>query len=58
MTPMLCKIIPHSQSGFLPGRNIMDGIAIAIEVIHSAKKQKDRAYMLKLDFEKAYDTMD
>ncbi|KAL4288937.1 hypothetical protein AHAS_Ahas19G0336100 [Arachis hypogaea] len=52
------RISPH-QSSFIPGRKIQDNILIAKEVMHSMKKMKGKKnYMaIKIDFEKAYDTI-
>lgn len=41
--------------GFIKGRNIMDGVVITQEVVHQMKKQNKEGFILKLDFEKAYD---
>lgn len=36
-------------------RNILDGRVIMQEIIHQVKKDRDKDFLLKLDFEKAYD---
>jgi hypothetical protein len=41
--------------GFLGGRQIQDAIGTAHECIHSIKKNKQKALLLKLDLQKAYD---
>ena len=48
-------LISEEQSGFVAGRQILDGIVIAIEVIHSMARSKDKAMFVKLDMAKAYD---
>lgn len=50
------KIISQEQAGFIAGRNIIDNIIVAQEVIHSMiSKQKNRKWMaVKIDLEKAY----
>ncbi|GKV00956.1 hypothetical protein SLEP1_g13565 [Rubroshorea leprosula] len=40
---------------FISGRQLMDGVMIANEVVDETKKKKKKAFMLKIDFEKAYD---
>jgi len=44
-----------SQTAFIPGRNILDGVVMVHEVLDQLKTQKRRGIILKLDFEKAYD---
>ncbi|XP_028056988.1 uncharacterized protein LOC114260981 [Camellia sinensis] len=55
----LKAVIPHiiseTQSPFLSGRNILDGVLIANEAVDRWKKTKKKGVVLKLDFEKAYD---
>lgn len=51
------SIISPKQSAFLPGRNILDGAAIINEVVDFAKKSKRDCVILKVDFEKAYDSV-
>lgn len=48
-------IISDKQTGFVPGRSILDGVIIAQEAIHSIQKTKKPAMLLKLDIKKAYD---
>jgi hypothetical protein len=50
------RIINRSQSGFLKDRNIMDGILALHEILHDTKIKK-KGFILKLDFEKAYDKL-
>lgn len=53
----LAKLISQEQTGFVPRREISEGIIIANEVIHSAQTQRSKAMMLKLDIKKAYDRL-
>ena len=50
-------IISEVQTAFLGGRFILDGVLIANEVVHWWKAAKMRGIILKLDFEKAYDSV-
>jgi len=52
------SVISDSQSAFVQGRQILDGILVASEVVDEAKKFKKDLLLLKVDFEKAYDSVD
>ena len=49
------KLILKTQSAFLKGRNIMNGVRALYEILHETKRNKKTGVVLKLDFEKAYD---
>jgi hypothetical protein len=49
-----CRITKPSQSAFLSGRYILEGVVVLHETIHELKKKRQRGLNLKLDFEKAY----
>ncbi|CAL5358449.1 unnamed protein product [Camellia sinensis] len=57
MKTVMPRIISVTQSAFIGGRNILDGILIANEVVHGWKKDRGKGVILKLDFEKAYDSV-
>jgi hypothetical protein len=44
-----------TQTTFISGRNILQGVVILHETIHEIKRKKEKGVILKLDFEKAYD---
>lgn len=54
---VLPGIISTTQTAFLKGRQILDGVLVANEVINYAKKKKKPLYLFKVDFEKAYDSV-
>ncbi|MCI44542.1 transposon TX1 putative protein, partial [Trifolium medium] len=58
MKKLLPKLIDETQSAFVQGRQILDGVLIANEVIDEAKRKKREVLMFKVDFEKAYDSVD
>lgn len=39
----------------MEGRQILDGVVISMETIHSMATSKDKAMFIKLDMAKAYD---
>ena len=52
------KVISDTQSAFVKERQILDGILIANEVVDKARKTKKELLLFKVDFEKAYDSVD
>ncbi|PNX60607.1 cysteine-rich receptor-like protein kinase, partial [Trifolium pratense] len=52
------SVISESQSAFVKDRQILDGILIANEVVDEARKYKKELMLFKVDFEKAYDSVD
>ncbi|PNX65871.1 cytochrome p450, partial [Trifolium pratense] len=51
-------LIPKTQSAFLKGRQLVDGVVAINEAIDFAKKSGKECMILKVDFEKAYDSVD
>lgn len=58
LSKVLESFISKSQSSFLLGRQILDGVAILNEVIDEAKKKKMNGIFFKVDFKKAYNSID
>ena len=48
-------IISHTQTTFMQGRNILEGIVILHETVMSCTGKNKVGVILKIDFEKAYD---
>ena len=51
------KLISPSQTAFIKGRYIYDGAVMLHEVIHELKQKKMQGVLLKIDFEKAHDSI-
>ncbi|GAU39330.1 hypothetical protein TSUD_60810 [Trifolium subterraneum] len=51
------KLISEVQLAFLPNRQILDGVLITNELIDLAKRRKDKCLFFKVDFERAYYTV-
>lgn len=54
VTEMANRVVKPSQTIFLPGKNIMEGVVVLHETIHKLCNWKKDELVLKLDFEKAY----
>ncbi|GLT47337.1 hypothetical protein SLA2020_210420 [Shorea laevis] len=52
------EIISETQSAFLGGRQLVDGVLALNEIVDEVKKSKQQAFVFKVDFEKAYDCVD
>jgi hypothetical protein len=55
LTPYAGKIISETQTAFIPGRYILEGVVVLHEILHEIRVKKLKGIILKLDFEKAYD---
>lgn len=55
---VLGNLISEEQTAFVKGRNINESIFMVNEVIHAMKTQGIDGLILKIDFSKAYDTVD
>jgi hypothetical protein len=47
------KVINPTQTTFLPGRNIMEGVVILHETLHEMHQKKQNGVIFKVDFKKA-----
>ncbi|XP_024640828.1 uncharacterized protein [Medicago truncatula] len=52
------SVVSETQSAFVKDRQILDGILIANEVVDEARRSKKDLLLFKVDFEKAYDSVD
>lgn len=51
------SLIFGSQSAFIKGRMLVDGVVAVNEVVDLAKRTKAECLVIKVDFEKAYDSV-
>jgi len=49
------NIISPSQTAFMCGRNILEGVVILHETVHELHRKNQSGVIFKIDFEKAYD---
>ncbi|XP_039687884.1 uncharacterized protein [Medicago truncatula] len=55
---VISSVVSDTQSAFVRGKQILDGILIANEVVDEAKRMNKELLLFKVDFEKAYDSVD
>jgi hypothetical protein len=55
LTRVAESVISTTQTTFIPGRNILEGVVVLHETLHEIRKIKKRGVIMKLDFEKEYD---
>ncbi|MCI34133.1 RNA-directed DNA polymerase (Reverse transcriptase), partial [Trifolium medium] len=51
-------LIALNQSTFIKGRNLVDGVLVVNEVVDLAKRTGKECLIFKVDFEKAYASVD
>jgi len=52
------SVVSDAQSAFVKGKQILDGILVANEAVDEARRLKKEMLLFKVDFEKAYDSVD
>ncbi|XP_071719220.1 uncharacterized protein [Rutidosis leptorrhynchoides] len=57
LSKVIHKVIGYEQTTFLKGRNILDSVLIANEIIDDLKRKK-KGLVFKVDFEKAFDCIE
>ncbi|GJW78983.1 putative RNA-directed DNA polymerase [Tanacetum coccineum] len=57
LAKVILSIIEPNQTAFLVGRQILDGFLIANELIHMVKIENHKFLLFKVDFEKAFDSV-
>jgi hypothetical protein len=54
ITDLSQKVIRPTQTAFMPGRHILEGVVILHETVHELHRKKLDGVIFKIDFEKAY----
>ncbi|GKB77993.1 RNA-directed DNA polymerase, eukaryota [Tanacetum coccineum] len=57
LAKVIGSVISPNQSAFIKGRQILDGCLIANEIIRMAKLEDQSLLLFKVDFEKAFDSV-
>lgn len=57
LASVIHKVVRHNQTTFISGRQILDGALLANEIISFAKQSDLNLLCLKVDFEKAFDSV-
>jgi hypothetical protein len=52
------SLVETTQSTFLRGRNLVDGVVVINDVVDLARRNGQSCLILKVDFEKAYDSVE
>ena len=52
------SVVSDSQSAFVKGKQILDGILITNEAVDEARRMNKELLLFKVDFEKTYDSVD
>ncbi|GKV46286.1 hypothetical protein SLEP1_g53278 [Rubroshorea leprosula] len=55
---VMADIISESQSAFVGGRQLVVSVLVLNEVVDEVKRKKQKSFIFKVDFEKAYDCVD
>ena len=54
---VISSLISEEQSAFVHNRQILDGALIANEVVYDVIRRKKSCFIFKVDYEKAYDSV-
>lgn len=58
LQPVITSLVHSDQTGFIKGRCIAENLLYAAEIVQCCHKCNARAIVLKLDFRKAFDSVD
>ena len=55
LTRVAHSVVQPTQTAFMPGRQILEGVVVLHETLHEIHSKKLDGVVFKVDFEKAYD---
>jgi hypothetical protein len=55
ISQIIHKVVRPTQTAFMPGRHILEGVVVLHEAVHEINRKKLDGVLFKIDFEKAYD---
>jgi hypothetical protein len=58
LAKVMNSLIATTQSAFIKGRNLVDGVLVTNELVDLARRQRKQCFIFKVDFEKIYDSVD
>jgi hypothetical protein len=58
LSKVMNSVVANTQTTFIKGRHLVDGVLVINEVVDLAKKSGRECLIFKVDFEKAYDSVD
>ncbi|PNX74297.1 ribonuclease H [Trifolium pratense] len=58
LAKVMNSLIATNQSAFIKGRNLVDGVLVVNEVVDLARRSGKDCMIFKVDFEKAYDSVE
>jgi hypothetical protein len=58
LSKVMNSVVANTQTAFIKGRHLVDGVLVINEVVDLAKKSGRECLIFKVDFEKAYDSVD
>lgn len=57
LSVVISSIIADNQQSFIQGRSILDFFMMATDLLHIIKRRRERAFIIKIDFQKAFDSL-
>jgi Reverse transcriptase (RNA-dependent DNA polymerase) len=55
LAPLMDILIAHTQTAYIKRRYILDNVVCAHETLHTIRKNKNKCFLFKINFEKVFD---